>query len=135
MTDQEHLSRSEVSGCRVVLRWERELGFCVRTQLPGGVCADQPVSIWRALPKFASEIRWVRRMIREGEIQTEASGSCGLSGCSNDREWELAADRDLDELTDDQLRYLHAAIEGSLDDRGWYRTGESGQPWRKDADA
>ena len=55
----------------------------------------------------------------------------GLSGAT---EWELAKDRELDEMTDEQLRYLFKAIQVTLDERepAWYlvMNGVSTGAWR-----
>lgn len=49
--------------------------------------------------------------------------------CTNAVDWELAQDRALDEMTDDQLAYLDRGIAITFDERGWVRDGDN---WRLD---
>lgn len=61
---------------------------------------------------------------------TRHTDRCRVGGCSNSREWELAKDRELDELTDDQLVYLDKSIAVTMEERGWIR--QPGGSWRLD---
>lgn len=46
-------------------------------------------------------------------------------------DWEMAADRKLDELTDEQLIYLTKSLAVTLDDRGWW-FDRGKNTWRND---
>jgi hypothetical protein len=52
----------------VTLRWERGRGLCIRTRLPGDVSNDMPVSVWQAPWRFIREVRWLRGVLRSGEV-------------------------------------------------------------------